>query len=92
MHCLSVDDLQNQGIEHYKNHPDGRGSQKAAQEKRKEKEQIPIGDGRGYCGRDINYQTKHVYIHKQMDKLGKGVEARQTVELWKDIRNWVNCP
>jgi TRAP-type C4-dicarboxylate transport system substrate-binding protein len=29
---------------------------------------------------------------KKMDKLGKGAEARETVELWKDIRSWVNCP
>lgn len=29
---------------------------------------------------------------KKMEKLGKGTEARETVELWKDIRSWVNCP
>lgn len=29
---------------------------------------------------------------KKMDKLGKGAEAKQAVELWKDIRSWVNCP
>ena len=29
---------------------------------------------------------------KKMEKLGKGTEARETVELWKDLRSWVNCP
>jgi TRAP-type C4-dicarboxylate transport system substrate-binding protein len=29
---------------------------------------------------------------KKMEKQGQGDAARQTVELWKDIRNWVNCP
>jgi TRAP-type C4-dicarboxylate transport system substrate-binding protein len=29
---------------------------------------------------------------KKMEEQGKGDAARQTVELWKDIRSWVNCP
>ena len=29
---------------------------------------------------------------KKMEKQGKGSEAKQTVELWKDLRSWINCP
>jgi len=29
---------------------------------------------------------------KKMEGLGKGAEAKQTVDLWKDILSWVNCP
>ena len=29
---------------------------------------------------------------KKMQKQGKGAAAKQTAELWKDIRGWVNCP
>ena len=29
---------------------------------------------------------------KKMEKQGKGAEAKQTVELWKDLRSWINCP
>jgi TRAP-type transport system periplasmic protein len=33
----------------------------------------------------------NVWIEK-MEKMGKGDAARQTVQLWKDMRSWIVCP